>query len=189
MTVWKWWPGEVGEGLWKRLCSRCNDLHLTNERIIGKDWLLFGLFISCCISSSLTLIWHHFGIKNGASGGPRSSLSELGSNFLEVWWRREAKQVITRCWDHSFLAVLVLQDAPRWFSRNYGTFHNGHIWYKPCLGPPKKESHNELRQGAKILIEIWSSLGRFQWSKSWILHWFYNSFSDFGISQHWLNNC
>ena len=128
------------------------------------------------VSSSLVPIWHHFGIKNGAGSGPRSSLNELGVNFLEAWWRREAKQVIICCWDHSFFAVLVFQDAPRWFSRSSGTPHNGHIWYKPRLGPPKSESHNELRQGTEILMEIWSILGRLHWAKSWILYWLYNSF-------------
>ena len=77
-----------------------------------------------------------------------------------------------------------LQDAPRRFSRSSGIPHNGHIWYKPRLGPPKSESHNELRQGTEILMEICSILGQFQKAKSLILYWFYNSFSDFSISQH-----
>ena len=119
------------------------------------------------VFSSLAPIWHQFGIKNGAGNGPRSSLNELGVNFWKAWWRREAKQV-TKCrWDHIFFGMLVVQDAPRGLPRNSGTSHNGHIWYKPRLGPPKSESYNELRQGAEILIEIWSILDRFQWAKSW----------------------
>ena len=31
------------------------------------------------VFSSLAPIWHHFGIKNGAGSGPRSSLNEVGS--------------------------------------------------------------------------------------------------------------
>ena len=107
-TVWKWWPGEVGEGLLKRLCSRSNVFHLNNERmilILGQLfhakafkilWALilfviqeefistFFIYFVLSISSSLTLIWHHFGIKDGTGGVPRSSLRELGVNFLEV---------------------------------------------------------------------------------------------------------
>ena len=137
-----------------------------------------------CISSSLEPIWHHFGRKNGAGSGPRSSLNELGVNFLEAGWRKEAKQVTICCWDHSFFAVSVFQDALRWFSWSSGTLHNWLIQHKPRLGPPKSESYNELRQGTEILVEIWSILGRFHGAKSWILYWFYNSFGDFSISQH-----
>ena len=65
---------------------------------------------------------------------------------------------------------------------------HGQIWYKPRLGTPKSESHNKLRQGTEILMEIWSNLVWFHWAKSLILFWFYNSFNDFSISQHWFKN-
>ena len=106
-----------------------------------------------CISSSLIPLWQRFGIKNEAGSGPRSSLNELGANF----WRLGGGEKPSR----SSYAAETTVFSQFWCSKTgqddfHGvlTSHNGHIWYKPRLGTPKSESHNELRQGAEILMEI-----------------------------------
>ena len=106
------------------------------------------------VSSSLAPIWHHLGSKMEQEAVPEAALTSLGS----IFWRLGGGEKPIRS---SYAAETVLFSQVWCSETRQNDFHgvlgapqNGYIWYKPRLGTPKSEPHNEFRQGTEILMEI-----------------------------------